>query len=88
MRATMNISLPPPLKEWVEGQIAAGGYATASEYFRQLLRAEQQRKVRGQIDATLHESLDSGPATPMTQADWDRIRREGRKRMAARRKKS
>jgi antitoxin ParD1/3/4 len=89
MRATMNISLPPPLKDWVEAQVAAVGYATVSEYFRQLLRTEQQRQLRDQIDVNLHDALDSGATTPMTQADWQRIRREGRKRIAAiKRKKS
>jgi antitoxin ParD1/3/4 len=82
----MNISLPQPLKEWVEGQVAAGGYGTASEYFRQLLRAEQQRQLREQIDDQLHQALDSGEATPMTPQDWDRIRREGRKRIAAKKR--
>jgi antitoxin ParD1/3/4 len=83
----MNISLPEPLKEWVDSQVAAGGYGTASEYVRQLLRNEQQRRLRDQIDRTLHESLDSGPSTPMTAADWERIRREGRKRIAAKKRK-
>jgi antitoxin ParD1/3/4 len=83
----MNISLPEPLKEWVDSQVAAGGYGTASEYVRQLLRDEQQRRLRDQIDRTLLESLDSGPSTPMTADDWDRIRREGRKRIAAKKRK-
>lgn len=87
MRASMNISLPDSLKEWVEEQVASGGYATASEFFRELLRAEQQRRLREHIDANLHQALDSGESTPMTPSDWERIRREGRKRIAAKRKK-
>jgi antitoxin ParD1/3/4 len=87
MRASINISLPEPLKEWIEAQVAAGGYGTASEYVRHLLREDQRRRLREQIDRTLHESLDSGPSTPMTAADWERIRREGRKRIAAKKRK-
>ena len=87
MRASINVSLPQPMKQWVEAQVAAGGFGTASEYFRHLLRAEQQRLLREQIDRTLHESLDSGPSTPMTAEDWQRIRREGRKRIAAKKRK-
>lgn len=83
----MNVSLPEPLKMWVDSQVADGGYGTASEYVRQLLRNEQQRQLREHIDRTLHESLDSGPSTPMTADDWNRIRREGRKRIAAKRRK-
>ena len=47
-RTTMNISVPQPMKKWVEAQVAAGGYGTVSEYLRQLLRAEQQRQRREQ----------------------------------------
>jgi antitoxin ParD1/3/4 len=86
MRASMNISLPQPLREWVEEQVAAGNYGTVSEFFRQLLRAEQQRQIRQQIDHNLHQAVDSGESTPMTPADWDRIRLEGRKRIAPKRK--
>jgi antitoxin ParD1/3/4 len=87
MRASINISLPGPIREWVEAQVAVGGFGTASEYFRHLLRTEQQRLLREQIDRTLQESLDSGPSTPMTAADWQRLRREGRKRIAAKKRK-
>lgn len=83
----MNISLPEPLKDWVDSQVAAGGYATASQYVRQILREEQQRRLREQIDGALHDSLDSGPSTPMTAKDWEHIRREGRKRIAAKKRK-
>jgi antitoxin ParD1/3/4 len=83
----MNISLPEPLKEWIDSQVAAGGYGTASEYVRQLLREEQKRLLRDQIDSVLHESLNSGPSTPMTAKDWEHIRREGRKRIATKKRK-
>lgn len=76
------------MKDWVEQQVEASGYATVSEYFRQLLRAEQQRQLRRQVDDNLHEALDSGESTPMTSADWDRIRHEGRKRISRRRRDS
>ena len=87
MRASINISLPPAMKEWVEAELAAGGYATASEFFRQLLREEQQRRLRQRIDDNLHQALDSGDSTPMTRADWDQIRSAGRKRIARKRGK-
>jgi antitoxin ParD1/3/4 len=88
MRASLNISLPQAMKKWVEGQAAAGGYATTSEYIRQLLRAEQQRLVRQLIEDNLHASLDAGESTPMSKNDWERIRRGGRKPIARRMRKS
>ena len=86
MRATMNISLPPALRTWVEEQVARRGFATASEYIRQVLREERERQARRRVDAALLEGLGSGPATPMTTTDWDEIRREGRSRVARRKK--
>jgi antitoxin ParD1/3/4 len=40
---TMNISLPDPLREFVDGQVARGGYGTSSEYVRELIRRDQER---------------------------------------------
>ena len=42
---TMNISLPEPLKEFVDGQIASGRYSSASEYIRELIREDEKRKT-------------------------------------------
>jgi antitoxin ParD1/3/4 len=86
MRASLNVSLPQPMRDWIESQVAAGGYGTASEFIRQLLRAEQQRQLRHGIDANLLDALDSGEPTPMTEDDWQRLRREGRKRLAAKKR--
>jgi antitoxin ParD1/3/4 len=41
--ASMNISLPEPLREWVEAQIRRGLYGNASEYLRDLIRRDQER---------------------------------------------
>ena len=39
--ATMNISLPDPMKAWVEEQAQSGRYANASDVIRYLIRREQ-----------------------------------------------
>ena len=39
--ATMNISLPAPMKTWVEEQTGDGKYANSSDYVRDLIRREQ-----------------------------------------------
>ncbi len=68
----MNISLPESLKAWVEEQATKGGYGTLSEYFRQLLREEQKRRLREQINAKLLEALDSGEPIEVTPEYWDK----------------
>jgi antitoxin ParD1/3/4 len=44
METTMTVSLPEPMKEWVEAQIRSGDYASASDYVRDLLRRDRARK--------------------------------------------
>ncbi len=73
---TMNISLPEEMKSFIESQMAAEGYASASEYLRTLIREAQQRRARQALEAKFHEALESGPATPMTKDHWTGLRRE------------
>jgi antitoxin ParD1/3/4 len=39
--ASMNISLPDPMRDFVEARIAGGHYASASDYVRDLIRRDQ-----------------------------------------------
>jgi antitoxin ParD1/3/4 len=82
----MNISLPASLKDWVEQQVDARGFSTASEYLRDILRREQERAMRARVDSQLTDAINSGESTPMTDRDWKRIRREGLKQARLRRK--
>lgn len=41
--ATMNVSLPDEMKEWVEAQASSGRYANVSDYVRDLVRRDQER---------------------------------------------
>jgi antitoxin ParD1/3/4 len=81
---TMNISLPDAMKHFIEGQVEAGGYSSASEYVRALVRDEQHRQAKARLETLLLEALDSGDPTAMTKADWDAIREEGLARLRAR----
>lgn len=59
--ATMNISLPDKMKEWVEEQVATGRYANASDLIRDLIREDQDRS-RGldELRALIDEGIASG----------------------------
>jgi antitoxin ParD1/3/4 len=41
---TMNISLPDSLKSFVDSQVSDGGYGTSSEYVRELIRKDLDRR--------------------------------------------
>lgn len=86
MTTTMNISLPIEMKSFVDEQIAKGGYSSASEYVRDLLRDAQKKAAREKLEALLLEGIDSGESRPMTDEDWEDIRREGLARLSARKK--
>ena len=77
MRASMNISLPAPLKSWVDQQVTERGYSTASEFVRDVLRREQAAAAKIRVDERLLESLESGPARTMDPKAWGRIRAKG-----------
>ena len=83
---SMNISLPDPLKQFVDGQIAQGRYSSVSEYVRELIRADEKRKAEEQLEAKLLEGLNSAQ-TDLTTADWTAIRQEALARVKARTKK-
>ena len=42
--ATMTISLPDPMKEWIDAQISKGEYASTSDYVRDLVRRDRSRR--------------------------------------------
>jgi putative addiction module antidote protein, CC2985 family len=42
---SLNISLPEPLKEYVESQVASGDWGTPSEYVRELIRQDKERRL-------------------------------------------
>lgn len=83
MRSTMHISLPEPLKEWVEEQVSERGFGTASEYVRQLLREEQIRQARETVDQKLLAAIERGKPIP-----GEEVFKRLRKRNAARSRKA
>jgi len=59
--ATMNVSLPDAMKEWVEAQVQTGRYGNSSDYVRDLVRRDQERAAKkAEFDRLLQEGRDSG----------------------------
>ena len=56
--ATLNISMPKAMREWIDSQIKAGEYANASDYIRDLIRHDQRQ--RDQLRLALIEGEKSG----------------------------
>lgn len=78
--ATMNVSLPDPMKDWVEAQAGTGRYANVSDYVRDLIRRDQDRLAK---IAELQRLIDQGLASGISTRSPDEIRQLGRDRLAA-----
>lgn len=63
--ATMNVSLPDKMKDWVESRTQDGTFANSSDYVRHLIREDQERQQAiAELRAALREGLESGDAGP------------------------
>jgi len=84
--AKISVALTPEMAELVRRAVDSGDYASGSEVIREALREWRLRQSlsfrnRGELARLWREGIESGPAQP---ADFGAIKREGRRRLAAR----
>lgn len=84
---SLNISLPEAMRTFIDEQVKTGGYGTASEYLRELIRDDQKRKSEERLEALLLEGLASGAPTELSSEDWEYIRHEVKRRASQRKSK-
>jgi antitoxin ParD1/3/4 len=59
--ATMNISVPDLMRDYVQRRIDGGRYASVSDYVRDLIRKDQERAEKiGAMQALIDDGLASG----------------------------
>lgn len=75
--ASMNVSLPDPMKDWVEAQARTGRYSNASDYVRDLIRRDQERA--GKL-SELQSLIDEGLASGVSTRSMDEVLQEARAR--------
>ena len=71
----LNITISGELRAAVERRIAAGDYPGAAEYVRDLVRRDEQRRKRRELEKLLLKRLARSAAVEMDAADFKRIRR-------------
>ena len=69
---SLNISLPEALKNYVEGQVASGDWGTPSEYIRELIRQDKERRL-----ASLEQELLAAARGPKIEVSLTEIRKKG-----------
>lgn len=79
--ATMNISLPAPMKAWVEEQTRTGRYGNSSDVVRDLIRREQ---VRADKIANMQRLVEEAYASGISDQAPDEIIAEARAEAIAR----
>lgn len=67
----MNISLPDSLRSFIDEQVARRGYATGSEYVRELIRIDQDRQ---RLRNLLLEGAESPATTTADNAFFNGLR--------------
>jgi antitoxin ParD1/3/4 len=77
MMATMNISLPDDLKNFVDTQVVDLNYTGSSEYLRELIRKDQ---ARTQLRALLLEGAASPLGSEVTETYIDGLKERIRAR--------
>ena len=84
---TTSYSIGKHFESLIESLIESGRYSTASEVMRDGLRMIEEREQRRQakleaLRAEIQKGFDSGPAEEIGDM-FERIKTEGRKRLAA-----
>jgi antitoxin ParD1/3/4 len=69
---SLNISLPEALKEYVEGQVVSGDWSTPSEYIRELIRQDKERRM-----GNLEQDLLAATKGKMIEVSVADIRKKG-----------
>lgn len=63
--ATMNVSLPDPMKTWIERRLKDGRFSNTSDYVRHLIRRDQEREEAiTALQKAVDEGLGSGEPEP------------------------
>ncbi|WP_366028952.1 type II toxin-antitoxin system ParD family antitoxin [Hyphomicrobium sp.] len=73
LMATMTVSLPDPMKAWIETRIDSGEYASSSDYVRDLIRKDKDSRL-----SALRRRIDDADASGISVRSLDEIFEDAR----------
>jgi antitoxin ParD1/3/4 len=76
--ATMNISVPDPMKDWVQSQVDTGAYANTSDYVRDLIRQDQHQRSQLKV---LQAAITAGIESGVSDKSFDQIIEQARNQL-------
>ena len=72
----ISISFPESVREFIEEQVSAYGFGTASEYLRELVLQDKKRKEQEKLEVMLLKAMESGNRIEVTAEYWERKKAE------------
>ena len=73
--ATMHLSLPDPMRQWVEAQVQSGHYSNGGDYVRDLIRRDQEyQDRRAALIQALLEGERSGTSERTLAGIWKTVK--------------
>lgn len=76
--ATINISIPDPMRDWILTQIQEGKYSSTSDYVRDLIRRDQETRQQQQV---LQEAIAEGLKSGISHRSMGGILKEAKARL-------
>jgi antitoxin ParD1/3/4 len=64
----MTVSLPEPMKAWIEARIESGEYSSSSDYVRDLIRKDKDLRL-----AALRRRIDDAEASGVGSRSFDQL---------------
>ncbi len=71
-----NVMIPDEVMALVEAEVRQHSYRDATEYLTRLVRQDQKRHAKEQLEAYVLEGVDSGEEVEMTAQSWRDLRAE------------
>jgi antitoxin ParD1/3/4 len=84
--ASLTVSLPRVMKDFIEAQVREGTFSTPSEYIRSLIRADQDRVSLGSLEAFIRGGFRGRDLPQLDDEDWRAIQAFVVERTAAKQK--
>jgi antitoxin ParD1/3/4 len=71
--ASLTISLPKAMKKFITDRVDEGSFSTPSEYIRSLIRSDQEKRARGELEAFLRGGLRGKALAKLDDDAWRAI---------------
>ena len=78
--------MPDAMKEWIDGRIIEGEYASTSDYVRDLVRRDRERRARPDLTLDdLRQLVEESRTSGISDRSMDDIKADARRRATVRR---